>query len=716
MPEKQKIIYYLVYITALGIIFTCLPEISIKNSYCQSSKSKSWLPLASNQINFASPQVTDIRINHNTVEFKLDIPGSYVIEIDDHDQIHQIMIIPECGYIDEVGHPMLPRITKLIAIPSSCTLDKIKLKILSFESSVFEGYQIRPVPKLVEKISSNREVYFEEEYTKDSKIYSINKFYPYELIKIRRIGYIRDQKAIWLAICPIQYNPVTQEIKAHHTIEASLTYDGGQVFSENGLGPLEVFKEDLFLHYDHSANNLLAHPRDTGKVTFPTNLTDPTNTADYLIITTDDLWSNSALDSLAHHRAEFSGFDVAVVKTGDIYQQLTNFTNDESIKDFITHVYNYWLTPHIGDGHLGYVLFIGEGTPNSTNVIPTHFYQRMASETASDFWYACINDDNGDGIVNDDDVVADIIIGRFSVGNHHELNIVARKTMEYEKRLFSNEYWRRRISLVNGFVSSEFNDYVKELYDYMKNSISQQSYYEISEELNRATMDPDLVRSSFINNLNKGRVFLNVNAHGGVDNWGDSRGWLLFQSSDILNLSNTENLPIIFSYSCNTGKFADSTKDCLGETFLNTQGKGAIAFIGASEGVSHGTNAELNTTMFNILMNNKSTCLGTIFYLANVMNEPFRAYNLLGDPALIFAGTAQHDFPDLSVTSHDIAVKWSSYVSAPETVSVKVFNLGFKEVNDVVVQFFNGNPQEGGSQIGEDQVLNSISSRGGYQT
>ena len=676
------------------------------------SKSNDWLSFNSKQDSNSLIKINITESTNHNLRFRLIVPGAMVLQRAEKEQQYQILNIPGCLPINNIGKPQLPRLIKCIAIPASCTIEDIDILIVSHEFRYLEGYEIAPVPKQIKRKTSNDVIYFEEEYLKDKEIYSANRFYPNELLQIEKIGFIRDQKVMWLSINPVQYNPVINTLKTFSSIEVYLTFNGDIIFGKNSLGPFDQVRENLLLNDQFSIQNFTPYPMNSGHVSYPINLLDQSNSADYLVITTDDLITNTSLDSFAHHKANFNGFNVAVVKNSDIYQQFPDTTHDASIKDFLVYAFYHWQSPYFADNHLGYVLLVGEGEDLSDNVIPIHKMTRYQSERRSDHWYACVNDDDEDGRITENDYIADFIIGRFSVENHHELATITQKTINYELNLHNGDSWRKKISLVSGFAEGGDNS-VKVLFDELETMTLEQNYYEIVSRLHRSEMNPSYVRNSFIQQLNNGCAIVDVCAHGNVDVWGDAQGWILFRTSDIYSLDNNDRQPIILSFACNTADISDSLQDCLGETFLNVPNRGAIAFWGATSPV--GLSDFVIQTVYENLIIRQNTSLGVSLYLAHFLGSNYHIdYIILGDPALNIHKQTDY-LPDLSISPDDISIDWSPVMGCSDTIVARVTNIGPQPVKDVCIRFFNGNPMVDGFQIGTDNIIGSIDRFGDYQ-
>ena len=664
---------------------------------------RTWLPFkpenqASNRAILITAQTTARGINCT-----LSIDGGFISEINVNNQAFHLLTIPDCAYSTPVGHPQLPELIKMIAIPACCSLEDINIRITDSGYSILKPHKICPVPTISKKQTGSF-------YTKNHTSYNTDTFYPDKFVSINKVGFIRDQKVAWVEIFPVQYNPLTEELKTYYSLKFNINFpDVSKVESKN-IGIIEQFKNQLFLnttaYVSHKSNRI-------GEVTYPQNLFD-TNSADYLIITANIFYQNENLAQLANFRAEFDSLDVAIVQTETIYQQFPAEKKHISIKDFLTYVYDNWAAPHVGDSHLSNVLIVGEGAQNSPTYIPTYFYSFLLDSLASDFWYTCINDDNEDGRIDKWDNVADLIIGRLSVENNSELNAVIKKTILHDNQLMLKEDWQKKICLISMFTDyDEKFFYLEDLYEQINDYVDHQDYYEISEQLRRTQVDPAIIRGSFFNAFNDGRGIISINAHGAIDQLADGIGSFLFTLEDTLLLNNSPFFPIVFNFSCNTGNFIDLKKDCLGEILLNQQSRGAVAFWGAT--TESRSPQYFNDAIFQSLMKYGDISLGTHFFLARLLSPPEKFFNLLGDPALNIKTKALHNLPNLKITQEDINFIWAIHEDQMETIEIAVHNNGFDNAKNVCFQIFNNDPQLGGKQLFPDQFMQEIEFLDGKQ-
>lgn len=124
------------------------------------------------------------------------------------------------GHSSEIGKPQVPMKGVLLGVPTDSS---IEISILDTESTTFPDYNLYPVPAQEAKESGDIK-YVAEIFTKDEAAYTSNDFYPDNLAELGFTGYMRDQKVVQIKIYPIQFNPVTQELKFYKKIRIRLDF------------------------------------------------------------------------------------------------------------------------------------------------------------------------------------------------------------------------------------------------------------------------------------------------------------------------------------------------------------------------------------------------------------------------------------------------------------------------------------------------------------
>ncbi len=122
------------------------------------------------------------------------------------------------GEIAELGLPDLPLFTQLVAIPDQAG---VTLEIISASFEILENYDIMPTqPPPLEGTDE------EYAFTKDEQAYQKNEFFPSEVVQLGEPIIMRDLRMIQTVVNPIQYNPVTKQLKVYTDIQYRLNYSG----------------------------------------------------------------------------------------------------------------------------------------------------------------------------------------------------------------------------------------------------------------------------------------------------------------------------------------------------------------------------------------------------------------------------------------------------------------------------------------------------------
>ena len=219
------------------------------------------------------------------------------IQIDDTK--YSNIMLPDYSFTTEVGKPRLPAKAEIVALPDSVG---ISLKILNSVYTTLDDYMIAPVPSQVKQGLSDGASSVNEVFSVDKTFYATNMFYPETIAEIKDISYIRDQRVAQLVFQPVQYNPVLHELRVYTSIQVQVKYSQAADLEIKDVGPYEGMCLDLIMNYDVSKiprneqnKNSQTEP---GSVSYPSDLLDPNNSADYLIITSDPFYTDAKLDHL----------------------------------------------------------------------------------------------------------------------------------------------------------------------------------------------------------------------------------------------------------------------------------------------------------------------------------------------------------------------------------------------------------------------------------
>ena len=267
--------------------------------------------------------------------------------------------------------------------------------------------------------------------------------------------------------------------------------------------------------------------------------------SNYIIIAPDSF--RQILDPIVQHYN-------AIIKTPEaIYRTYSNGVNSPyAIKQFLTDAYLLWsLVPEY--------LLIAQDISIPAMFILTEEY----GASISDYWYS---------LLNGNDYVPEISIGRFPASNRSELEIMVNKNMNIINN--DDQTWENSVLMIAGY-DDEFRTQTEELIPDLvkKGYFPERLYVDMFSEGGPHWGNTD----SLIQIFEEGVSYINFFGHGGGAVWGDRS---LFTLNDFSNLNNSGKLPFVTSMTCFTGDI--NNPNALGRKMLSHQNGGAYGWFGAS--------------------------------------------------------------------------------------------------------------------------------------
>ncbi len=361
----------------------------------------------------------------------------------------------------------------------------------------------------------------------------------------------------------------------------------------------------------------------------PSDLRNPANGADEIIITYDDFYEDilPLIDLRKQQRMR-----VQVVKISDVYDEFNGgvFT-PQAIRDFVSYAYFNWEQPApayillVGDGHLDYLNRFNTGKPI---YIPPHVFDTdQVGETSSDMWYV---------EVDGEDALPDLAIGRLPANNRSDVQAMVAKIIGYEAGPVDAD-WRKNTLYVSDDDEEAFESdaeaWLAQLPDTYQSQQIFVSHYPPG--------DPTEDMISAINN--QGVFLMTYVGHGNFDRWGT---WgpdqtRLFQTSDVSLLTNGEKLPFLVTATCLNGFFSHPKVDYSIAEELTRKANGGAIGVWSPSALAKATDQKvLFAGLYDSVFRSSSATLGTVTTQAKLFGfsqglnqELLEAYILFGDPA-----------------------------------------------------------------------------------
>jgi len=490
--------------------------------------------------------------------------------------------VPNAGHVTAVGKPAVPMVVRYLEIPENVD---VNVTILYRVTSVLDGFNVVPAQEPQVALQNATEPPF----TIDKTTYATDAFYPSEIALVEGADgktpiIIRGHRVVTLGLFPVQFNPVTKQLRVYSKIEVRLNYDKpGQVGAIDrrlySTAFIQLFQA-LILNYKD--RKVFESKFETG--------------ADYLIITHDDFYKQ-VLDLAAWK--ERKGLRTRVVNTTQI-NAAGPTAND--ITAYIKNAYDTW------NPAPSYVLLVGD-----SEFVPTH-YDGMV-HPANEHGGAHIATDLFHFTVDGTDYFPDIFYGRLSVDTAAEAKTIIDKILNYEQTppvaanfysdMVSSSYFEDRrpqppppAPVGDGTEDYPFNWRAENVSAYLQAQGYMVDRLYIADRIANPAPARFYDGSALPNNLlppgypwNSAAVDI-TNAiddnrclvyhidHGDSRNfwdhvnnqWGGFDGWHRprYTTADIPTLANGNRLPVVISIDCNVGWF-DGETDQTDDPVLNNE-------------------------------------------------------------------------------------------------------------------------------------------------
>ena len=385
----------------------------------------------------------------------------------------------------------------------------------------------------------------------------------------------------------------------------------------------------------------------TGALDVPSTLRTSSRRADYLIISHPRFVG--AAHRLAEHRRTYSGLQVETVTTEDIYDEFSDgLIEREAIADFIDYAYHSWERRPVyvllmGDATYDYRNIIGGGNPS---FVPTLYYHaRQRGNSPSDFLYT---------LVDGDDLLPDLSIGRLAVESDLEAEQVVDKIIRYDTSPAPGDWRSRVIYLANfhekGLFAASNDDLATRFTEPF--GLSSTKIYSPDE-----SPVPNQTGKRFLDALNHGALFVNFAGHGSAGNMQFIFA-LQFPDWDYLgHVRNEGRLPFVLALSCLNGMFVNPIVDGLGEVFTVKADGGSIAYVSASAKSFVAQNELLSGHFYDQLFVSGNLSFGPTLNTSKVLvlaeHPSFvtsaRTMQLFGDPAQKLALPGSPDYEPVTL-------------------------------------------------------------------
>lgn len=432
---------------------------------------------------------------------------------------------------------------------------------------------IQPVPKPVLETET-------PEYIRDERIYENSGVYPAVTVEYVDTREIYGVKCVHIMVYPMKYLPRDRRISIVEHLEFAVQYtlDDRTDAQTNCRVSSRPGLSAMVLGYNPGT--------DSATDSLPR----------MLIVTTTDF--KPALEQYILHKSRAFHTDVAVLD--DIYSQYPSCNQVDAIQ-------NYILAEH-DKSFLKYVLLAGDlnTIPALTVTVP------KIGTFVSDSYYSA----------RKGEYLPLFGLSRFPASSRDELKSMCDNAISYMS-LSSKSSGNTVLTTYN---QKNYESCKESIYNSARNTFPMVKCY-----------DGKCTKQALIDEINKGKTFINYRGHGYYDCWQSSIG---LNTSDVGNLQDSGCLPHIFSICCNNNDMRKS--NCFGVEWLKKNK--AITFLGASAPSYTFVNHDFDKYIWEALNIWKLTDISDIYMWATFTlyknrkgddhtKTNIQEYLLLGDPS-----------------------------------------------------------------------------------
>jgi len=354
----------------------------------------------------------------------------------------------------------------------------------------------------------------------------------------------------------------------------------------------------------------------------PSRLRDRRNQADYILIG-PRAFLEAARPLVSLRRGQ--GMSLKQVPVEEIYSEFGHGeATPDSIRDFLEYAYHDWRRPSPR-----YVLLLGDATYDPKDFLRTGVDTRVPARIVATT-YLWTASDPSFALVNGDDLLPDLAIGRLPAATEDEVRVLVNKIVSWETT-------SARLEAPVVFVADNpdgAGDFAADADRLASNVPGNRDVRQIY----LGGLGVSDTRAAIVDAFDRGASLVSYAGHGGIQVWADEN---LLDNRVVRGLSAQPQQPVLLTMNCLNGYFHFPYFNSLSEELLKAEGKGAIAAISPSGFSLNGAAHRYHEALLKELLRGSHRRLGDAFLAAQAsyaesgsFPELLILYHLFGDPAL----------------------------------------------------------------------------------
>lgn len=332
------------------------------------------------------------------------------------------IVYPNCHNFGAEGMPSMPFYAAELLIEQGQKLVNVRIVASEYYS---EAKQIKVAPAQRQfPLSQKSETPYQ--VIPNDAVYTSSQPYPEKVVDNFKTQYLSGHAIAAFTVCPVIYIPANNEVQFLKSITLEIETQNSPDFNES----------KRFLRNSRSVNErlkkIIDNPERLKSYSYPEKLT--TDEVDMLIITESTL--QSGFQDFIDYK-EATGFIVETILTSEIYSQYTGQDEAEKVRNCIIDYYQ--------NKNLEYVVLGGDadGQSVASHMVPhrgmsVSAYGEPDNNIPADIYYSGLDgtwntDNDGNwGEDGEEDVLAEVFVGRISTDNATELENFLNKVIMYQ--------------------------------------------------------------------------------------------------------------------------------------------------------------------------------------------------------------------------------------------------------------------------------------------
>jgi len=329
-----------------------------------------------------------------------------------------------CQNFGPEGAPAMPYFAAEVLLPPGHEIVNIKVDQVNWYNA-YENIIISPAQRQFPLDQDFKSPYVVEA---DESVYNLKSIYPAKMVNDEITQFLSGHAIGGFTICPVVYHPSESKIE----LIQSITIIIETAETEKSTQSIRNLKQNRSVI--NRVKNAVDNPEDLTKYSYLESA-KVENEVDLLIVTSEDLMPG--FQDFVDYKTSV-GFIVELKDVNDIYSEYEGQDKPEKIRNCIIDYYQ--------NKNLNYVILGGDadGNVGGDNIVPVRgFFGSPFGldelNIPADMYYSCLDgdwDNDGDNIFGEEgeeDLFAEVFVGRLSVDNIEQIENFTNKIIKYQE-------------------------------------------------------------------------------------------------------------------------------------------------------------------------------------------------------------------------------------------------------------------------------------------